>query len=430
MKRSDIYDNIYKYVSYSREKGIGHLASDVDAFDGKHTVVNGETKLGMVLCDYLGLSTDKRVKEGAIKAIEKYGTFTSASRTFLRIGFYDEIEEMLSTIFGRPTILISRTSLGHISTIPVITDVNDAILLDHQVHMSVRNAVEMVQSHGNYVENIRHNDIQKIEERIIELSKKHDKVWYMSDGVHSMHGDFAPYEELKVLLEKYEKFYLYIDDAHGMSWNGKNGQGVVIDKMGFHDKMFMASSLAKGFGTGGAVIICPNQEIKDKILLCGGPLMFSGPVAPPTLGAIKASAQIHLTPEINGMQKQMHQLIHTFRQKSYELGLPLIDDEQSPIFFIAAGQPNVVIDMSTDLLKEGYHVSASAFPSVPYNNGGIRCTINIKHTQEEIIQFLEFFRGFYDQKLEEMGTNQDKVMRFFKHSKPMENPEALPAKYI
>ncbi len=420
MKRSDIYNNIYEYVNYSRNKGIGHVATDVDAFDGKHSVINGKTKLGMVLCDYLGLSTDDRVKEGAIKAIEKYGTFTSASRTFMRIGFYDEIEEMLSEIFGRPTILISRTSLGHISTIPVITDVNDAILLDHQVHMSVRNAVEMVQSHGNYVENIRHNDMVKLEERIIELSKKHDKIWYMSDGVHSMHGDFAQYDTLKVLLDKYEKFHLYIDDAHGMSWNGLHGRGVVIDKMGFHDKMFMASSLAKGFGTGGAVIICPNQEIKDKVLLCGGPLMFSGPVAPPTLGAIKASAKIHLSPEINQLQAKMHSLIDTFRDHAYRLNLPIIDDEQSPIFFLAAGQPNVVIDMSRDLLDAGYHVSASAFPSVPFNNGGVRCTINIKHEASEIIEFLEFFRNFYDAKLEQIGTNQSKVMRFFKHSKPME----------
>lgn len=419
MKRKDIYDNVFNYVSYSRDKGIGHLASDVDQFDGKHTIIEGKSKTGFVLCDYLGLSTDKRVKEGAIKAIEKYGVFTSASRTFMRIGFYDEIEELLSVLFGKPTILISRTSLAHISTIPIITNENDAILLDHQVHMSVRNAVEMVQSHGNYVENIRHNDIPKLEERIIELSKKHDKIWYMSDGVHSMHGDFAPYDDLKVLLDKYEKFHLYIDDAHGMSWNGENGRGVVLDKMGFHDKMMMASSLAKGFGTGGAVIICPNQALKDRILLCGAPLMFSGPVAPPTLGAIKASALIHLSPEIYTLQNTLNKLMLTFRRTSKILDLPLIDDEQSPIFFIAAGKPNDVIDISKDLLDNGYHVSASAYPSVPFNNGGVRCTVNVKHTEQEIIDFLHFFRKYYDNKMESMGRSQQDIMRFFKHVKPI-----------
>ena len=40
--------------------------------------------------------------------------------------------------------------------------------------------------------------------------------------------DYAPFEELKSLLDKYLEFHLYIDDAHGMSWTGKNGAGIAI----------------------------------------------------------------------------------------------------------------------------------------------------------------------------------------------------------
>lgn len=42
-----------------------------------------------------------------------------------------------------------------------------------------------------------------------------------------MYGDAAPVKEIEKLLNKYDNFHLYIDDAHGMSWTGKNGCGYV-----------------------------------------------------------------------------------------------------------------------------------------------------------------------------------------------------------
>jgi len=35
-----------------------------------------------------------------------------------------------------------------------------------------------------------------LELRIKELKDSYDKVWYMGDGIYSMHGDVAPVKEL------------------------------------------------------------------------------------------------------------------------------------------------------------------------------------------------------------------------------------------
>lgn len=413
--RKIIHDTIEKTLGYGIEIGIAHLATDEGHFDGKNCKIGAQDHLGFLLCDYLGLSTNQQIKEEAIKATEKYGVFTSVSRSYLRLGLVDTVEELLKQIFGKPTILISRTSLAHIAVIPVITDDNDAIILDHQVHTSVRNAVDIVRGYGNYVETIRHNNMEKLEERIIELSKKYEKVWYCADGVYSMHGDFAPFKELKRLLDKYEQFHLYIDDAHGMSWNGKNGQGVVLQEMGFHDKMFMATSLAKGFGTGGAVIICPNEKIRMRIIMCGPPLVFSGPVAPPTLGAIKASADIHLSPKIYDMQNQLNKLITVFRNTCNQLGLPLIDDEQSPIFYVATGKPEAAIEVCREMTQFGYQVTCGCYPAVPLNKSGLRLMVTLNHTEEEIVNFLHVLKRMYDNKLEEKDTSVEKILKFYRN---------------
>lgn len=409
-----VFDTIEKTISYGVEIGMAYQATDETYFDGKHCSIRGKEHIAFSMCDYLGLSTNPQIKEEAIKATEKYGVFTSISRTYMRLGIYDTVEQLLNQIFGKPTILISRTSLAHVATIPVITDENDAIILDHQVHTSVRNAVDIVRGYGNHVEILRHNNMMRLEQRIIELSKKHDKVWYCADGVYSMHGDFAPFKELKRLLDTYDQFHLYIDDAHGMSWNGKNGQGVVLEQMGFHDKMVMATSLAKGFGTGGAVIICPNEKLRKNILYCGAPLVFSGPVAPPTLGAIKAAAEIHLSPEITALQEKLDRLIYIFRQTCKSLNLPLIADVQSPIFYIAGGQPDTIIEIGREIMNHGYLGTSGVYPAVPMNKSGLRLMVTLNHTEDEIISFLHTLKIVYDNKLKEKNTSVEQILKFYR----------------
>lgn len=57
------------------------------------------------------------------------------------------------------------------------------------------------------------------------------QVWYICDGVYSQQGDVAPLAELKALMDKYPQLYLYVDDAHGMSWTGKNGCGYALSQV-------------------------------------------------------------------------------------------------------------------------------------------------------------------------------------------------------
>ena len=69
-------------------------------------------------------------------------------------------------------------------------------------------------------------------------------------------------KEIEVLLNKYSKLHVYIDDAHGMSIAGRNGAGVVLDQIEFHEKMILAVSFAKAFGVGGSAFIFNDEETK------------------------------------------------------------------------------------------------------------------------------------------------------------------------
>ena len=112
-----------------------------------------------------------------------------------------------------------------------------------------------------------------------------------------MFGDAAPISALHDLLDHYPRFHFYCDDAHGMSWAGPHGRGYALAARPLRDRMIIATSLVKAFSAGGGALIFPDAESCRKVRTCGGPMIFSGPVQPPMLGAAIASARIHLSPE-------------------------------------------------------------------------------------------------------------------------------------
>jgi 7-keto-8-aminopelargonate synthetase-like enzyme len=283
------------------------------------------------------------------------------------------------------------------AAIPVLTRRGDAIIIDQQAHTSVQNATACVQSVGVFVEMMRHNRMDILESRIKKLGETYERVWFMTDGVFSMFGDIVPLETLMDLCKKYPKLHLYIDDAHGMSWTGVHGQGLTLQKLPeFHERMVIITSLGKGFGATGAAIIVPNEAIKQLILNVGPTLIFSTPIMPAGLAAIVESAKIHLTPEITERQERLSSLMSYFRLTAKSLKLQLVNDDPTPIYFVGVGKPRTGMDIARQMFEEGYMISPSAFPSVPYNSTGIRTNLTINHTEQDIYGMLTTLAGIVE----------------------------------
>jgi 7-keto-8-aminopelargonate synthetase-like enzyme len=340
-------------------------------------------------CSYLGLEHDERIKTAAIDAINRYGLQYACSRSYSSLTLYDELESLLGLIFEKPTLVSPTTSIGHIANITTLVTSDDAIILDHQVHASVKNAVQMAKANGTHVETIRHNRMDILEDRIKVLKDQHKRIWYMSDGVYSMYGDSAPFSDMYALMEQYEQFWCYVDDAHGMSWSGKYGQGFALDHFpAFHDKMLLTVSLVKGFGVHGGALIYPNTDIKNMVRNCGSSFIFASPMPPAYLAANIASAKIHLTDEIKDLQDKLKHRISYFNMTAKGLKIPLINEEKTPIFFIPVGTPDTGYSVMKDLYDANFLVNLAAFPAVPYKNTGLRTILTNHHTLEDIFEIL------------------------------------------
>lgn len=408
-------DTIDECLTNGVKSGIFQVSLEDQSFNGRTVTIDGQDVVNFGSCSYLGLEVDDRLKQGAIDATLRYGTQYSSSRAYSSCGLYEEAESLFYTIFdNNPVILGGSTTLTHVAAIPILIQDDDLVILDHQVHGSVQMAVQLVKARGTKVEMIRHNRMDILEDLIKKNPNKYEKIWYMADGLYSMYGDFAPLDELIALMEKYGNFHVYIDDAHGMSWAGRNGNGYVLSKVPLHPKLILSTSLAKGFGAGGGLLVLSDEEMKRKILTCGSSYTTSGPVQPPMLGAIVASAKIHLTDEIYTLQSELTRRIAYTKQLIQEYDLPLVHPSDSPIFYIGLGMPRVGYNMVRRLLTEGFFTNIGIFPGVPVSCSGLRLAITNGVREEDIKSLLDAVQYHFPRVLEEEAVSVDKISTSFK----------------
>ena len=360
-------DILNQIMENAQKRNLVHNYTEDDALcsDGKVTILEQEL-LNFGSCSYLNLEQHDKLKDGVIDAVTRYGTQFSSSRTYLSLGLYQEAENLLREMFQKPLILSASTTLGHLATIPIVVGPQDAVILDIQVHSSIQMTTQMLKARKIPIYVIKHNCMESLEAKIKDLSNKYEKIWYFADGVYSMYGDFAPFQELERLLNQYKKFHLYIDDAHGMSWEGAKGTGVVKKYMEHHDRMILAVSLNKSFAAGGGAIVFPNKEMESVVRNCGSTYIFSGPVQPPMLGACVASAKLHLSGEVLDHQARLKELIAYTNQRLDELNLPQYMKTESPLYFIPVGLPKISYDIGDDMKADGFFLNIAAFPCCSY----------------------------------------------------------------
>lgn len=412
-KKNQFVSAVDECLGNAVKQGIFHLNTTSEPFDGRYISLNDHQRvLNFGSCSYLGLELDERLKQGAIDAVLKYGAQFSSSRAFLSCGLYLELEALFSEMFGAHCIVSATTTLAHLSAIPVLVSDNDAVILDHQVHGSVQNATQLLKPRGVRVEMIRHNDLDALEEKIKELRTKHYRIWYMADGVYSMYGDFTPIKKLYALMDKYPQLHVYIDDAHGMSWTGTHGTGYITSQVALRPQVYLITSLAKAFGSGGGVLVFQDREDMRKVRTGGSSFVFSGPLQPAILGASIASARIHLSPEIYKLQDELKEKLNYCDRLIIEKKLPYVFSSGSPIFYIGLGIPAMGYTMVKKLIQEGFYVDIGIFPGVPLKRTGLRLAINTHMSTDDIRHVLEAIERCYPQALAE---EQQSIREIGKH---------------
>ncbi|MGY3573002.1 aminotransferase class I/II-fold pyridoxal phosphate-dependent enzyme [Bradyrhizobium sp. USDA 4504] len=355
----------------------GHIiAWGNDSLDNRPQVIDFARR------SYLGLDNHPVVVAGAIEAIEVHRSLhLSCAQTRLNFDLLKELEETLSDIFCARVLAFSSGMLANLSAMPVLASGQltggrkPVVVFDQSAHISLAYHKPVVADEA-LVETIVHNDVDALE----RLCREHPVVAYVCDGVYFM-GGYSPIKELRQLQERYGLF-LYIDDAHGISILGRQGEGFARSQFPqvLGDRTIIAASLAKGFGASGGVLMLGAADHETLFRRCSIPYAFSAAPNLAAVGAALGSCKIHLSAELGQRQRRLARRIHLFdrRVATAEHGSSL------PIRTIIIGSEAKAIAIARGLLDCGFYTLVTFFPMVEQGMAGIRVYITAEHEVGDI----------------------------------------------
>ena len=385
MEASEQLSVITTLSSEARDRGLYFQFIRDEKLTGRRVTVGDQRLLSFSSCSYLGLEFHPTLVAGVHDAVDRYGTQFSASRGFLSVPLYEELEDTLSRVFDGYALVSPSTSLGHQAALSALVTEKDAVLYDHQAHYSVQAAVNLVRSAGATVELVHHADFSGAIERASALARRHRTVWFACDGVYSMYGDTIAAELVRSLLDAAPNVRLYVDDAHGMSWAGEHGCGSFLSRFRLGERVVLATSLNKAFSAAGGCLVFATREEREWVRHSIGALAFSGPIQPPMLGAALASAKLHLTDEIYRHQAALRDRVALANGLLREARLEPLVENETPIFFLPLGAPPVTYDLAAALRDaHGIHATVALFPGVPMRRSGLRLAMTAAHAEEDI----------------------------------------------
>lgn len=389
--------------------GSSHLTATDHVLNGRTVRLDGCDIINFRSCSYLGLERDDRLRDGVIDAVYRYGT-QFALGAHLSAPPYAELEELLSRIMDGPALCLP-TTLDPLAALSLIVDPGDEVIVDEMTPSGVQ-LVSVNLQLQRQPEILPHNCLDVLEEWVGTLGVG-SRVWYFASGVYSLHGDFLPVGELDALLERCPRLHLYIDDSHGLSWQGARGSGSVIDDLGNRDRVVVAASLEMAFASSGAVITCGDPEIMRHIRTCHETMQLGGQIPPPMVGAAMASAHLHLSPEIDTLQAELRARIELRNAILGASSLPVMSDPRTPICCVDVGDAGIAYRVVARLLEEGFLTSPVVFPTVLSQRAAVRFTLTRHHTFEDMQALVAALEYVVTEEMERAGSSlKDTDSRF------------------
>ena len=209
--------------------------------------------------NYLGLTADERVQQGAMDALTRYGTGLTGSRllngtTPLHLELEREIAEWMN---AEDAIVFTTGHQANIGTLGTILGPGDTVIADSGDHASILDGCVLSRAK---LRPFRHNRLDLLAKQLRRAEEDGGGVLVVVDGVFSMEGDIAPLQEICDLCEAHGA-RLMVDEAHGAGVLGARGAGSA-ELLGVEDRVDLRmGTFSKSLASCGGFIAGPADVV-------------------------------------------------------------------------------------------------------------------------------------------------------------------------
>lgn len=351
---------------------------------GTEILSHGQKLILLTSNDHLGLTQHPRVKEAALRAIERYGTGSGSTHVLAgTIDLHQELEERLAKFKRMESALLFATgfmaNLGAIST----AFKRDFVLLnDSKNHYSI---FEGCRASKSQIRIYRHNDMEHLEQ-VLKLYSGKRKV-IITDSVFSMDGDVAPMRDIVALAQKYDALVV-VDEVFASGVLGEKGRGS-LSHFGVEGQVdLITDSFGKAFASFGGYV-AGSREMINYLRHFAMPAIFTTSLSPVVSATVLAALDViesdpDLIPRLWTNVEYMRQGL---RKMGYDLG-----KSTTQLIPVMIGDEALAHRLSSALQECGVFVNAIGRPAVPRGEARLRVSPMATHSREELDRGLAAFK--------------------------------------
>ena len=342
----------------------------------RYIYINDHQMLNLSSNDYLGLASDKTLREEFfdLTAVEQR-QMTSSSSRLLTGNFpqYEQLESSLSQAFqGRVALLFNSGYHMNIGILPAVCDKRTLVLADKLIHASIIDGIQL--SSAKYIR-YRHNDLDHLNQLLAQYhaDENYDRIIVVTESIFSMDGDETDLAALVKLKQNYAKVMLYVDEAHAIGVRGDQGLGCAEQYNVIDDIDFLVGTFGKAMASIGGYLIC-HPILRDFLINKMRPLIFS--TAQPPICMAWTDFIFHKMLEMYAQRQELNQLGQHLRSaiqtKQYQC------PSSSHIVPVILGNSIITVTKAKQMQDAGFFVMPVRPPTVPNGSARLRICLNAK----------------------------------------------------
>ncbi len=386
----DLFKKCYDFTRADDIKALGYYPyfRPIQENEGPVVQIEGRKIVMAGSNNYLGLTAHPKVKEAALKAVQKYGTGCSGSRYLTgTLDLHIELEEKLAKFFGAEAVLLYSTGYQTAQgIIPTLVQRGEYVVSDKDNHACIVAGQMMAKGATADLVRYKHNDMADLERVLQKLPEDAGKL-IVSDGVFSTGGEIVNLPKLVELAKKYNARIL-IDDAHSVGVIGKGGRGTASEFNLEKEVDLTMGTFSKTFASLGGFVAGADRVI-NYLKHHSSALIFSASPTPAAVAGALAALEI-----LEQEPWRVERLIRNANKVRTELsaaGFTIIDG-RTAIVPVIVGDDELAFAMWKKLYEAGVFVNVFISPGVPQGRQMMRTSYMSTHEDEHLDFIIDTFK--------------------------------------
>lgn len=352
---------------------------EVERNEGSKCLFGGRSLVMLGSNNYLGLTTDPRVREASMRAIAEKGPSLTGSRLLNgTTADHVRLERKIASFLGREDALVFTT--GYQANVGVLSALlsrpGARLIIDRSCHASILDGAKVA---GCEILPFRHNDARHLDQILRRSPSAASNTLVMVDGMYSMEGDLADLPAIADVCSAHGVAFV-VDEAHSLGTVGATGRGVEehFGMPGCAD--LLTGTFSKTLASIGG-FVAGSADLIEYVRYQGRSAIFSASLPPGQLAAAEWALDILIAePQRVGMVLDNARY---WRKGLHGMGL-WVDLEGGPIVPIPVGEVETCLRFAECLLEEGVYVNCALFPAVRIDESMIRTSVMATHSLEEL----------------------------------------------